>query len=198
MCSPGMVASLAAQGAGIAIQNSAARRAEDARATALDENTKRQRLLEDEARMAMYEPTSAMEKPNFDASIADVGDQLANTYDAATGQAVLPAFSPSSGNSPRIVQDVIDAAVGAAEAKRIEDNQKLAELNSVNQYLRGTIDPMLRDSASVGAMTGNFVRGNSAPLTAELDAANRKGYSPVAQLLIGAGKTGMNYGLKKV
>ena len=73
---------------------------------------------------------------------------------------------------------------------------KLANLKNVGQYLRGTIDPMLTDSASQIAMNGNFMRGNSSVLGSELEAANQKAYSPMAQLLTGGGQVGMGYGLK--
>ena len=44
-------------------------------------------------------------------------------------------------------------------------------------------------------MMGSFIRGNAAPYEQELEAANRLAYSPIAQVLSGAGRAGTQYSL---
>ena len=55
----------------------------------------------------------------------------------------------------------------------------------------------MNDSAAVGQMMGNFMKGNDSVLQLELENANQKAYSPMAQLLSTGGQVGTNYGLYK-
>ena len=133
-----------------------------------------------------------MGRGNFDQGTANAATDLANLFRSNTGAAPGMNMSP---NAPQIVQDAMVEAFKAAEAKNEEMNVKLANLESVGDYLKTTINPQLNKSGAVGTMMGSFIRGNAAPYEQELEAANRLAYSPMAQLLSGAGRAGMNYGL---
>ena len=193
MCNP-LIAGIAAQGAGAIMQNSATRRAENEKARLRKLQSDRNMARETEARNATNASTMMMGRNNFDQGTANAANELANLFRANTGAAPGMNMSP---NAPQIVQDAMINAFKAAEAKNEEMNVKLANLESVGDYLKTTINPQLNSSGQVGTMMGSFIRGNAAPYEQELEAANRLAYSPMAQLLSGAGRAGMNYGLYK-
>ena len=191
MCNP-LIAGVIAQGAGAVMQNSATRRAENEKARLRQLQSDRNMARETEARDATNASTTMMGRGNFDQGTANAATDLANLFRSNTGAAPGMNMSP---NAPQIVQDAMVEAFKAAEAKNEEMNVKLANLESVGDYLKTTINPQLNKSGAVGTMMGSFIRGNAAPYEQELEAANRLAYSPMAQLLSGAGRAGMNYGL---
>jgi hypothetical protein len=188
-----MIASMAAQGLGAMIQSNATARAEDEKALMRQQNDARNRRLEDEARLATDSSRAEMERKNFDQGTTDAATNLAQLFDANTNR-TAPGTKVNA-NAPKIVQDAMVTALNQAEAKNEEMNFKLAALNSVGDYLNSTISPALSDSAAQGVMSGSFIKGNSVPLSAELNAANRLAYSPMAQLLTAGGRAGMQYDL---
>lgn len=191
MCNPLMI-SLAAQGAGAVMQNSATRRAENEKAKLRQRQSDRNMARETEARDATAKSTDMLNRNNFDQGAAAAATDLANLFRANTGAAPGSNLRP---NAPQIVQDALVEAFKVAEAKNEEMNTKLANLQSVSDYLNTTINPQLNDSAAVGTMMGSFIRGNAAPYEQELEAANRLAYSPMAQILTGAGRAGTQYSL---
>lgn len=191
MCNP-LIAGVIAQGAGAVMQNSATRRAENEKARLRQLQSDRNMAAETEARDATNASTTMMGRGNFDQGTANAATDLANLFRSNTGAAPGMNMSP---NAPQIVQDAMVEAFKAAEAKNEEMNVKLANLESVGDYLKTTINPQLNSSGQVGTMMGSFIRGNAAPYEQELEAANRLAYSPIAQVLSGAGRAGMNYGL---
>ena len=91
-----------------------------------------------------------------------------------------------------------DAEAAAAQTAMLKANQRasaIASLDATSKYLGTTIAPKIADAAAIGGMTGNFMRGNSAATDTGLQYAASKAYSPMAQILSGAGQTGMAYGL---
>ena len=184
--------SLAAQGAGAVMQNSATRRAENEKAKLRQRQSDRNMARETEARDATAKSTDMLNRNNFDQGAAAAATDLANLFRANTGAAPGSNLRP---NAPQIVQDALVEAFKVAEAKNEEMNTKLANLQSVSDYLNTTINPQLNDSAAVGTMMGSFIRGNAAPYEQELEAANRLAYSPMAQILTGAGRAGTQYSL---
>lgn len=191
MCNP-LIAGMAAQGAGAMMQNSATKRSEAEKAKLRAAQSDRNMARETEARDALSGSTTMMGRANFDQGTANASNQLANLFRANTGAAPGMNMSP---NAPQIVQDAMVEAFKAAEAKNEEMNVKLANLESVGDYLKTTINPQLNSSGQVGTMMGGFIRGNAVPYEQELEAANRLAYSPMAQILSGSGRAGMNYGL---
>lgn len=191
MCNPLML-SLAAQGAGAVMQNSATRRAENEKARLRQLQSDRNMAREMEARDATNVSTNMMNRGSFDQGTANAATELANLFRANTGAAPGMNMSP---NAPQIVKDAMVEAFKAAEAKNEEMNTKLANLESVSDYLKTTINPQLNSSGAVGTMMGSFIRGNAAPYEQELEAANRLAYSPMAQILSGAGRAGTQYSL---
>ena len=107
----------------------------------------------------------------------------------------MPVNVATKEGVPDIVADTQAQEFAAADAFNSQQNQALANLNSFGQYLKETINPALTSSAADTALMGNFMRGNSSVLQSELEAANDKAYSPMAQLLTGAGRTMTGYGL---
>jgi len=193
MCNP-LLAGIAAQGAGAVMQNSATRKSESEKARLRQLQSDRNMARETEARDATNASTTMMGRGSFDQGTANSANELANLFRANTGAAPGMNMSP---NAPQIVQDLMAEAFKAAEAKNEEMNVKLANLEGVSDYLKTTINPQLNSSGQVGTMMGSFIRGNTAPYEQELEAANRLAYSPMAQVLSGAGRAGMNYGLYK-
>jgi hypothetical protein len=195
MCNPALAIGAAAQVGGLMLQQQAARKAQSARGAALGANTERNTALETEARGAMDSSADEFNRGNFDAGTGAETSRLAGMYDNATSNNVLP--TASSSGAPAIVADTNAAKLAEAEAYGKDLNQKLANLNSFGSYLANTISPKMNDSAAVGQMMGNFMKGNDSVLQLELENANQKAYSPMAQLLTTGGQVGTNYGLYK-
>ena len=169
-------------------------RAKNARNAAMDANIKRNRDLENEAALAIGKSRDEFDRvENFDPGVQNAATELAAQYNANTKP--MPVSVTTKDGVPSIVSDTQAEEFAAADAFNSQQNQALANLNSFGQYLKETINPALTQSAADTALMGNFMRGNSSVLQSELEAANDKAYSPMAQLLTGAGRTMTGYGL---
>ena len=189
-----LAAGVAMQGLGTVLQQRAANRARNARNAAMDANIKRNRDLENEAALAIGKSRDEFERTeNFDPGVQNAATELAAQYNANTKP--MPVNVATKEGVPQIVADTQAQEFAAADAFNSQQNQALANLNSFGQYLKETINPALTQSAADTALMGNFMRGNSSVLQSELEAANDKAYSPMAQLLTGAGRTMTGYGL---
>ena len=195
MCSPTLVISALAQGAGAAMQNRAVKDANATKALMMRQNAERNRALEDSQRAAINDATGTIEsntgQQGMDAAAVELSDILKA---AITGGGQFNKSSAVSG-APRIVEDTRAAAVAEAigEAKARAD--AVAQLDATSRYLQTTVAPKIADSAVIGGLTGNFMRGEGNVLNTGLEYAQSKAYSPMAQILTGAGQTGMAYGL---
>ena len=196
MCNPYLAAGIAAQVGGAVVQNQAAKRANNARAAALSANTTRNTALEGESRTAMNDVTQQFAAQNMDPGMVAETDRLAGIYNELTGRNAAPVM-PSSGGAPALIRDTNEAEMAKAVQFGIDQNKRLADLNSFGSYLANTISPQMNNSAAVAQITGNMMKGNSSVLQSELEAANNKAYSPTAQLLSGAGQVATGYGLYK-
>lgn len=194
MCDPTLIASIGAQAIGAQVQGNAIKGANADKAILMRQNQERNRQLEDTQRAAIQEATSAADstagKPGIEAAAVD----LSNILKAAiTGGGARTNTRTSS--APQIVRDAEAAAAQAAIMKANQRASAIANLDSTSKYLGTTIAPKIADAAAIGGMTGNFMRGNSAVTDTGLQAAASKAYSPLAQILTGAGQTGMAYGM---
>ena len=192
--SPALIAGVAMQGLGTLMQMQAAKRARNARNTALNANTQRNRRLEDEAAASIGTSRDEFKREeSFDPGVENAATQLANQYNANTK--AMPVNVATKKGTPAIVADTQAQELASAEAFNQQQNAALGNLNSFGQYLKETINPALSQSSADTMLMSNFMRGNSDVLQSELQAANDKAYSPMAQLLTGAGRTMTGYGL---
>jgi hypothetical protein len=196
MCDPTLIASIGAQVVGAQMQGNAMKSANADKALLMRQNQQQNRQLEDTQRAAIQEATAAADstagKPGMEAAAVD----LSNILKAAiTGGGAQTNTRTSS--APQIVRDAEAAAAQAAMMKANQRASAIASLDATSKYLGTTIAPKIADAAAIGGMTGNFMRGNSAVTDTGLQYAASKAYSPMAQILSGAGKTGMAYGLYK-
>lgn len=192
--SPALIAGAAMQGLGTLMQMQAAKRATNARNSALAANSKRNRRLEEEAAAAIGTSRDQFDRTeNFDPGVQSAATELANQYNANTKP--MPINVATKKGVPQVVADTQAEEFASADAFNAQQNEALANLNSFGQYLKETINPALSQSAADTALMSNFMRGNSDVLQAELQSANDKAYSPMAQLLTGAGRTMTGYGL---
>ena len=194
MCTPTLIVSALAQAGGAQMQGNAIKDANRSKALLMRENAEQNRQLEDTQRAAIQEATAAADstagKPGMEAAAVD----LSNILKAAiTGGGAQTNTKTSS--APQIVRDAEAAAAQAAMMKANQRASAIASLDATSKYLGTTIAPKIADAAAIGGMTGNFMRGNSAATDTGLQYAASKAYSPMAQILSGAGQTGMAYGL---
>ena len=77
-----------------------------------------------------------------------------------------------------------------------QQNKAMGKVMSLADHLNNKIQPQLNNSAITAQLMGNFMKGSASALDAELNAANQKAYSPLAQILGEGGKTATAYGLK--
>ena len=194
MCDPTLIVSALAQAGGAQMQGNAIKDANRSKALLMRENAEQNRQLEDTQRAAIQEATAAADstagKPGMEAAAVD----LSNILKAAiTGGGAQTNTRTSS--APQIVRDAEAAAAQTAMMKANQRASAIASLDATSKYLGTTIAPKIADAAAIGGMTGNFMRGNSAATDTGLQYAASKAYSPMAQILSGAGQTGMAYGL---
>jgi len=195
MCSPTLIVSAIAQGAGAAMQNRAVKDANATKAMMMRQNQEKNRALEDAQRAAIVDATgvadSAAGKQGINNAAVELSDILKSAITGG-GQFNKPS---AIGGAPRIVEDARAAAVANAIGEAKAKADAVAQLEATSRYLQTTVAPKIADSAAIGGLTGNFMRGNSGVLDTGLQFASSKAYSPMAQILTGAGKTGMAYGL---
>ena len=196
MCDPTLIASIGAQVVGAQMQGNAMKSANADKALLMRENQQKNRQLEDTQRAVIQEAVAAADstagKPGMEAAAVD----LSNILKAAiTGGGAQTNTRTSS--APQIVRDAEAAAAQTAMMKANQRASAIASLDATSKYLGTTIAPKIADAAAIGGMTGNFMRGNSAVTDTGLQYAASKAYSPMAQILSGAGQTGMAYGLYK-
>lgn len=195
MCNPALAAGVIAQGAGIAMQDRAYKKARNAREEAFRGEGARQDKYYAEAQGAQDTSRDMFDRGNFDSSVDDETARLASILNnAQRGRSFAPAVK---GSAPAIVADAQAAAMADAAAYNTQQNDALAELNALGSYLANYVNPQLSSSANTTQMAGNFMRGSSGALQGELEAANQKAYSPMAQLLMAGGQVGTSYGLAK-
>ena len=194
MCSPTLVASIGAQVIGQQVQGNAIKDANAGKALLMRENAERNRMLEDTQRAAIQEAVVAADSTAGKPGIEDAAVDLSNILKAAiTGGGAQTNTRTSS--APQIVRDAEAAAAQNAMMKANQRASAIASLDATSKYLGTTIAPKIADAAAIGGMTGNFMSGNSAVTDTGLQYAASKAYSPMAQILSGAGQTGMAYGL---
>ena len=194
MCDPTLIASIGAQVVGAQMQGNALKGANAEKALLMRQNAEQNRQLEDTQRAAIQEAVVAADstsgKPGMEAAAVD----LSNILKAAiTGGGAQTNTRTSS--APQIVRDAEAAAAQTAMMKANQRASAIASLDATSKYLGTTIAPKIADAAAIGGMTGNFMSGNSAVTDTGLQYAASKAYSPMAQILSGAGQTGMAYGM---
>jgi hypothetical protein len=194
MCDPTLIASIGAQVVGAQMQGNALKGANAEKALLMRQNAEQNRQLEDTQRAAIQEAVVAADstagKPGMEAAAVD----LSNILKAAiTGGGAQTNTRTSS--APQIVRDAEAAAAQTAMMKANQRASAIASLDATSKYLGTTIAPKIADAAAIGGMTGNFMNGNSAVTDTGLQYAASKAYSPMAQILSGAGQTGMAYGM---
>ena len=193
MCDP-LIIGATAQVLGTAIQNDKMQKAEGQKGQFLDANRDRNRRLENSAASSITNSRDAFNRSSFDPAMQSEEKRLSDIY-AANAQSALPNM-PSLAGVPSVIRNSIIADMEAANAYNIQQDKAKAKLGSFANLLSTKLNPQLGQSSSDTALMGNFMQGNSGVLPSELDAANRSGYSPLAQLLTGAGRTATAYGLK--
>jgi hypothetical protein len=197
MCDPTLIATISAgaQVAGAQMQNNAVKDANRSKALMMRENQQSNRRMEDTQRAAIQDATSAADstagKPGIDAAAVD----LSNILKAAITGGGGAQTNTRTSSAPQIVRDAEAAAAQAAIMKAQQRAAAIANLDATSKYLGTTIAPKIADAAAIGGMTGNFMRGNSAVTDTGMQYAASKAYSPMAQILTGAGQAGMSYGL---
>jgi hypothetical protein len=194
MCDATTLISIGAQVAGAAVQNDARNQAERGQAALMRQNRAQNRQLEDSQRAAIQSATAPIESTTGKQGMDDAASALANVLRSAisgnTGR-----VGAVNRTAPKIVQDAAAAANAQAVAKAQAQANAVAKLDGLNQYLQTTVAPKIADASATGQLTGNFMRGNSNVLDTGLRAEGSKAYSPLAQILSGAGQVGLAYGL---
>ena len=193
MCNPALAAGIAAQGAGIYMQNQAAKKANRARGSAMMAEGDRQDSYYTEAQGAQDQSRQMFDRQSFDPGMQSETDRIAAILN--NSQRGRP-FAPNvRKGAPQIVADTQQAEMDNVAAYDKQQDQALADLNAFGSYLMNTINPQLSKSSATTQMLGNFMKGSSGALQAELDAANQKAVSLPSQLLQAGGQVATSYGL---
>ena len=196
MCDPISIASVAAQGVGAMMQANAGRQRDEARKGYIDADQERRMARENEARGAIDKTTGMFGQDKFGSGMTNETTRLAGLYDDATNRNKMSTL-PTGGGVPQLIADTNKMEMDKVLADTIKQNQNLAKLNAFGDFLSNQVNPQMNESALTSQMMGHFIRGDANALETELDAANRKAYSPLAQVLMAGGQVGTNYGLMK-
>ncbi len=186
--------SIIAQGAGIVLQNRAANKANALQALRMEQNRARNKVLMDRQDAAIRSSTEAIAADKGKQGIEAAGNELAKILQAALSQR-SGTITASDRSAPKVFLDEAALADAATNMRAMEDAKNLAMLDASGKYLAETIAPKIADSEATGQLTGNFIRGNSSVLDTGMRAASQLAYSPMAQILQGAGKVGLGYTL---
>lgn len=196
MCEPTIIASMAAQGVGAMMQANAGRQRDEARKGYIDADQQRRMAKENEARTAIDETTGMFGQDKFGTGMNNETNRLTTLYDDATNRNKM-STNPTGVGVPQLIADTNKMEMDKAIADTIKQNNNLAKLNSFGDFLSNRINPQMNKSALTSQMMGHFIRGDANALSTELDAANRKAYSPLSQALMAGGRVGTSYGLMK-
>ena len=194
MCDPMTIGSIVAQGAGVALQNRAANKANALQALRMQQTRERNRGLEDQQAAAIQNSTNAIASNVGKQGIEAAGNELSKILQAALSQRKGPVTA-SDRSAPKVFMDQSTAAQIATNMRAAQDAQNIAKLDAANRFLTQTIAPKIADSAATGQLTGNFMRGNTNVLDTGMRSAASMARSPMAQLLQGAGQVGLGYSL---
>lgn len=194
MCDPMTIGSIVAQGAGVALQNRAANKANALQALRMQQTRERNRGLEDQQAAAIQNSTNAIASNVGKQGIEAAGNELSKILQAALSQRRSPVTA-SDRSAPKVFMDQSTAAQIATNMRAAQDAQNIAKLDAANRFLTQTIAPKIADSAATGQLTGNFMRGNTNVLDTGMRSAASMARSPMAQLLQGAGQVGLGYSL---
>lgn len=194
MCDPMTIGSIVAQGAGVALQNRAANKANALQALRMQQTRERNRGLEDQQAAAIQNSTNAIASNVGKQGIEAAGNELSKILQAALSQRRSPVTA-SDRSAPKVFMDQSTAAQIATNMRAAQDAQNIAKLDAANKFLTQTIAPKIADSAATGQLTGNFMRGNTNVLDTGMRSAASMARSPMAQLLQGAGQVGLGYSL---
>tara|TARA_Y100000015_G_scaffold36937_1_gene38520 strand:- start:766 stop:1371 length:606 start_codon:yes stop_codon:yes gene_type:complete len=194
MCDPMTIGSIVAQGAGVALQNRAANKANALQALRMQQTRERNRGLEDQQAAAIQNSTNAIASNVGKQGIEAAGNELSKILQAALSQRKSPVTA-SDRSAPKVFMDQSTAAQIATNMRAAQDAQNIAKLDAANRFLTQTIAPKIADSAATGQLTGNFMRGNTNVLDTGMRSAASMARSPMAQLLQGAGQVGLGYSL---
>lgn len=194
MCDPMTIGSIVAQGAGVALQNRNANRANAVQALRMQQTRERNRGLEDQQAAAIQNSTNAIASNVGKQGIEAAGNELSKILQAALSQRKSPVTA-SDRSAPKVFMDQSTAAQIATNMRAAQDAQNVAKLDAANRFLTQTIAPKIADSAATGQLTGNFMRGNTNVLDTGMRSAASMARSPMAQLLQGAGQVGLGYSL---
>jgi hypothetical protein len=194
MCDPTLVLSAVAQGAGVAAQNRAANRATEQQAFLMRQNQTKNRGLEDQQAAAIADVVQSVAASTGKQGMEAAGNDLSRILQAAISQRSSPS-TVSDRSAPKVFMDQKAASEAAAMMESRKRANTLAKLDASSRYLTQTIAPKVADSAATGQLTGNFMRGNANVLDTGMKAAQKLAYSPLAQVLQGAGRTGVGYSL---
>jgi hypothetical protein len=202
MCDPTVVGatlqniapSIITQAIGVGLQNKAANRANDLQAVRMQQTRERNRGLEDQQAAAIQNSTNAISSNAGKQGMEAAGQELSRILQAAITQRGAPVTA-SDRSAPKVFMDQNQAAEAAAIMKAKMDAQNIAQLDASSKFLNQTIAPKIADSAASGALTGNFMRGNSNVLDTGMRSAATLANSPLSQVLQGAGRVGLGYSL---
>lgn len=194
MCDPMTIGSVIAQGAGVALQNRAANKASNLQALRMQQTRERNRALEDRQAAAIQNSTNAVNANVGRQGIEAAGNELSKILQAALKQRSAP-MTASDRSAPQVFMDQAAVAQAATDMRAMQDAQNIAQLDAAGRYLSQTIAPQVADSFATGQLTGNFMRGNTNVLDTGMRSAATMANSPLAQVLQGAGRVGVGYGL---
>ena len=194
MCDPMTIGSAIVQGAGVAIQNRNENKANALQALRMQQNRDRNKVLIDQQDAAIQSTREAIESNAGKQGIEAAGNELSKILQAALTQRSTP-MTASDRSAPKVFMDQAAAAQAATNMRAMQDAQNIAQLDAASRYLSQTIAPKVADSAASGQLTGNFIRGNANVLDTGMRSAQSMANSPLAQVLQGAGRVGVGYGL---
>ena len=184
MCNPIELA-VALTAGGMYLQDRSLRKSIKSATNYQGRENERQLGYENQAREVLDTATDTLQKDTVDDAIAANAGKLGEML-AQGGQPVRNNLLPSSRSNNQLVEDVEAQIMQEAAEDNIAKANLQASLDSFGQTLTDA-NPKLQDSLMAANYAGNFARGSLGALAPELQHAQSKAYSPLGQLMQGAG-----------
>ena len=184
MCNP-IALAVAVTAGGMYLQDRSLRKSIKSATNYQNRENERQLGYENQAREVLDTATDTLQKDTVDDAIAANAGKLGEML-AQGGQPVRNNLLPSSRSNNQLVEDVEAQIMQEAAEDNIAKANLQASLDSFGQTLTDA-NPKLQDSLMAANYAGNFARGSLGALAPELQHAQSKAYSPLGQLMQGAG-----------
>lgn len=194
MCNPAMAIGAVMMAGSLVANNQAQKKVDKARAGALEAESIRQRMFDEEN--TALNTQSQDRYQDYETKQGDKAQDIASFYSANESPSDAPSAIPINDSGNITVQREMAKKSGEASAYGDQQNAALASLRSFGDLLGGISREQSRDASQIN-LVNSFKQGSANVLPFELEAANAKGGNlrTLGALLQAGGSAAMGAGM---